>query len=155
MIADSSHSSAHFTRMPVSRIEFLASKESIAAKFQDVRAFFEGMTRTAMQGEFNVDNLRKMALDGHILIGIIREDDAPVMGLALEFLTFPNYRVMNIIALAGTGLAAAMRDVWPLLTEFARQSGASRIQVSCHPGMARLLSRYGFKETYRVVRADL
>ena len=139
----------------MTRIEFLTSKESIAAKFHEVRPFFERMTHTAMHGEFSVDDMLKRATDGQALIGIIREGATPVMGLAVEFINFPKYRAMNIVALAGTGLAAAMRDVWPLLTEFARQSGARYVQASCHPGMARLLSRYGFEETYRVVRAPL
>lgn len=137
------------------RIEFLTSKASISAKFHEVRDLFERVTDTAMHGEFSADDIQKLALNDQILIGIIREGKEPAMGLAVEFINFPNYRTMNVVALAGTGLATAMRDVWPLLTEFARQSGASCIRASCHPGMARLLSRYEFKEIYRVVQVQL
>lgn len=140
------------------KITFLQGPDAVTAQFHGVRHLFERVTGGAAHGEFTVQDLERLAMGGQMIIGVVTDEEAPILAVALEFIPYPQYLVLNIAALAGSP-GRSMRDVLleyrPALQEFARSAGAAYIQASCSPAMARMLSRFGFDETYRTVRSKL
>ncbi|WP_050466363.1 hypothetical protein [Herbaspirillum chlorophenolicum] len=134
---------------------FLRGPSETAAEFPRVRHLFERVTNEAAKGEFTVQDLERLAGEGRIIVGVALLANTPVLAVALEFIHYPQYTVMNVVALAGEQLPAVMQAFWPALREYAREAGATHIQASCSPAMARLLAKYGFEETYRTIRSKL
>jgi len=137
------------------KLTILQGGDDLAAHFPQVRALFERCVNRAVKGEFDADDLLRLAQDGCMFIGIVRDDDEPVMAFAFEFLEYPRLVALNIAALAGERIAEVMRDIWPSFRQFARQAGADCIQASCSAAMARMLQRQGFTEVYHVMRSAL
>jgi len=137
----------------------LQGEAQVTAHFPQVRALFERCANRAVRGEFDADDLLRLAREGRMYIGIAYDGDEsesqPVMACAFEFVQYPRLTALNIAALAGQRLDAAMRALWPTFRRFARLAGADCIQASCSPAMARLLQRYGFGEVYHVMRSAL
>jgi len=137
------------------KLKILHGEEQLAAQFPHVRALFERCVNRAVRGEFDADDLLRLAQDGRMFIGVVYDDDNPIMAFAFEFFEYPRMVALNIAAMAGRKVDEAMRELWPTFRQFARLTGADCIQASCHPGMVRMLSRYGFGEIYQVMRSAL
>jgi len=137
----------------------LQGQAQVTAHFPQVRALFDRCVKRAVRGEFDTDDLLRLALEARMYIGIAYDgdesDSQPVLAIAFEFVQYPRLTALNIAALAGTRMDAAMRALWPTFRRFARLAGADCIQASCHPGMARMLERQGFNKVYHVMRSAL
>jgi len=133
----------------------LQGSEQMTAHSPQVRALFDRCVKRAVRGEFSSEDLLRLAQEGRMHIGIVSDGKDPVLAVAFEFIHYPRLTVLNIAALAGRGMGTIMRAFWPTFQQFARLAGADCIQASCAPGMARMLTRYGFGEIYQVMRSDL
>jgi len=133
----------------------LQDSGQVTAHTAQVRALFDRCVNRAVRGEFNSDDLLRLAQEGRMHIGIVSDGEYPVLAVAFEFVHYPRLTVLNIAALAGRGMGKIMREFWPMFRRFARLAGADCIQASCAPGMARMLRRYGFGEVYQIMRSEL
>jgi len=134
---------------------FLRSPEEITAQFPQVRHLFDRVARKAAHGEFTAADIERLATEGKLIVGVAMQAQQPVLAIALEFIHYPQFTVLNVVALAGTQLPVVMRQFWPQLRTYASEAGASYVQASCSEGMARLLAKYGFEQTYRTIRSKL
>ncbi len=108
------------------------------------------------RGEYTVEDLRGMAKAGAVLIGVAFRDGDPVMAAALQFVHYPRYTTLNIMALGGAGLADVSQKFFDEVKEFARSNGAKHIEASCRRSMARLLRVFhGFNPVYERMRVAL
>jgi len=129
--------------------------DQIETQFAQVRAMFDRCVRKAVRGEFDSDDLLRLAQAQKMYIGVVRDGGEPVMAMAFEFIEYPQRMVLNIAALAGQRIADVMAELWPTFQRFARAAGADGIQASCSPSMARILRRQGFNKVYEVMRSEL
>lgn len=121
----------------------------------DVAAPLLEMVAKATHGEYTIDDLRIRAKDGRVLVAVAMRDSQPVMAWAIEEIRYPQVKSLNIMAIGGRDLRAAMEAAWPTVVEFAKSCGASFIEASCSRAMARLLKKSGFEATYTNVRFPL
>jgi len=141
--------------MPTMRLILLQGEADLRAHFPAVRALFERCVKRAVKGEFDADDLLRLAREGRMFIGVVTDGDAPVLALAFELIEYPRMTALNIAAMAGARMNEAMRMLWPTFKRLARLAGADCIQASGSAAMARLLARQGFGEVYRVMRSAL
>ena len=116
---------------------------------------FKRVVDKAVHGEFLVSDIRKMALDGHATIGIIRDGDEIVMAVAFEFRHYPQKMGVNVFAMGGKRMFEVLGKFFESFKEFCRVAGADWIECSVSPGMERLHHRSGYKTIYRHLRFDL
>jgi hypothetical protein len=99
-----------------------------------------------------VDDIERLALAGKVVVCIVEDVEGVRVAGAIEFKHYPQMLALNIMALAGRDFVDIAADMLAPLCAVARTAGASAIEASCSPAMARLLAAYGFADTYRVVR---
>lgn len=134
---------------------FLTTPAEIAQHWHHAERLLARVTDEAVQGEFDLDDLRTLADAGRLWIGLFSYGAAPVLCCAVEFRHYPKKTVLNIVALGGADLAAFSPEYMDRMADFARQAGAVDMEACCSPAMARMLTRFGFTETYRLVRKPI
>lgn len=136
-------------------VTFLTSTEQVEGQFDYAVPFLEPVIQKAGRGEFSVEDLRRLSLDGRAIPAIFRQGDTPVMAMVFEFVHYPQTLAVNIMALGGRELNEVIHEFWGLFKAWCKDAGASNIEAACSPAMARMLERYEFKTTYQVVRVAL
>lgn len=138
---------------------FIRNKEEADKDFDEVAPLFEKCVRHAVHGEYDVPALRRMVENGRIVIIGLREEDKPAhFAFAVEFILYPTGKtVANVMALGGARLMDAYREIFPGFVRYLKAAGASQIECSVSPAMARMHLRFSknWKETYRVLRYDI
>ncbi|WP_039052084.1 hypothetical protein, partial [Bordetella avium] len=129
------------------KLIILQGRDQVAREFPQLHHLFERVAIGAADGEFSASDLREMAEEGRVHIGVAQQDGRTVFAFAFEFISYPRLLVLNVIAGAGGHLGAVMAGFWEQFREFAQEAGVNCIQASCGPGMARLLRRHGFFTT--------
>lgn len=110
-------------------------------EFERAAPLLQRVVDEAVKGEFTVEDLKRMARAGRVLVGIAERDGEPVMAAAVELVRYPRMTALNVMALGGTGLAEVSARFFDELKEFARSCGATRIEASGSKPMARLLRK--------------
>lgn len=106
------------------------------------------------EGELSIDQLRLLCAQGHADVFVVLADGKLTGALAIECVSYPNYRAANVTAAGGRGIYNA--SFWLLLRDWLKGMGYSKVQGYCPPGVARLLRRIdGFRTSYELVRCDL
>lgn len=125
-------------------------------QFDRAAPLLDLVVRKATKGEFTVEDLRRMAQEGRVLIGIAERNGQTVMAAALELVRYPQFATLNIMAIGGSGLSEVAEKFFDELKAFARDCGAKHIEADCSRAMGRLLRAFhGFTPTYEKVRFAL
>lgn len=136
-------------------ITFITTPELLARKFAIAAPLLEPVVKEAAKGEFTVDDLYDLNLQGKAITAVIEKDGNPAMAVVFEFVYYPQMMAVNIMALGGGYLDESITEFWEQFKQWCKDAGAVAIEASCSPGMTRLLSKYGFKPTYQLVRTEL
>lgn len=105
-------------------------------------------------GELTTDQVRLLLTQrfAHLFVGV--RSEVIVGAMVVEFKQYPNYRVANIIAVGGDDMWLD-RDMFDRFRTWAKNRGATKIETSCRPAIARLLeTRCGMHQQYITMRAD-
>lgn len=136
-------------------ITFITNPEQLAGKFDLVAPLLGPVVNEAAKGEFTVEDLYKLNLEGKAITALIEKDGVAVMAVVFEFVHYPQMMAVNIMALGGGYLDESITEFWMQFKAWCKEAGAVAIEASCSASMSRLLSRYGFKPTYQLVRTEL
>ncbi len=105
-------------------------------------------------GECTADQLKMRISRGELALVAAVNEGKPKGWAALDFLQTPNMRILHVYAIYAPG--AAFGEVFNVLKDYAKSQGCSAIQGACDEAVSRLWSRrFGFKETYRIMRYAL
>lgn len=137
------------------QVTFLTSPELLDRKWEDAAQLLAPVVHEAARGEFTLADLRAMTQVQRVNTALVECDGEPRLAMVFEFVHYPQTLAVNVMAVGGRGLDESIGAFWPTFCDWARQAGASVIEASCSDAMARLLGRYGFSTTYRVVRCAL
>lgn len=88
-----------------------------------------------------------------LLVVAVDEENAIHGAAAVNFFNMPNDRVAFVIAIGGKLISN--QDTYGQFSELLKTYGATKIQGAARESIARLWTRYGFKERYRIVEARL
>lgn len=102
------------------------------------------------QGECTTDQAKVRVSDGRWVLYVAVNDENEVKGAAcVEFNNMPNDRVALVVAIGGRLMTN--QDTWEQFTSLLKANGATEVQGAARESIARLWTRYGFKEKYRIV----
>lgn len=102
------------------------------------------------QGECTVEQAKVRLADGRWILYVAVMDDGEVKGAAcVEFNNLPNDRVALVVAIGGRLMTN--QDTWGQFISLLKTNGATEVQGAARESIARLWTRYGFTEKYRIV----
>jgi len=101
------------------------------------------------KGDYTVEQAQTLVSMGYWTL-IVAVDEAGVQGAAtVSFSNRPNDRVAFITTIGGKLISNA--DTFAQLKQVLASTGATYIEGAARESIARLWSRYGFEEKYRIV----
>ena len=105
------------------------------------------------KGEYTAEQAKVMVTTGQWNLLVATDDDG-IQGMAIvQFFNRPNDRVCFILAIGGKLISSD--DMFKQLKSYAASMGATCIEGAARDSVARLWTRYGFEEKYRIVGVKL
>jgi len=106
------------------------------------------------KGDYTLDQIKTYVTSGAWLLVVATNDSGGVCGgMTINFFNRPNDRVAFITTTGGRLIIDP--DTFEQLKVIASMFGATCIEAATRDSMARLLTRCGFEEKYRIVGAKL
>lgn len=103
--------------------------------------------------DYTLDEVRTLVSTGQWLL-LVAVDEGEVRGAAtVWFYNRPRARIAMITAIGGRLISN--EDTFEQLKVLMRQFGATALEGAARESIARLWSRYGFNEKYRIVGVEL
>ena len=103
--------------------------------------------------EYTLEQIKSFICTGQWML-LIATDSGKIHGAAtVNFLNMPNGRVAFITAIGGRLISS--QNTYGQMIEIFKHFGATKVQGAARESIARLWSRYGFKERYRIVEANI
>jgi hypothetical protein len=140
----------------------LSTPALVEAYWPQVEPLFKEVCENAMHGEFNIQDLKALALHGAVSIFVVTNDKTATnpdrevkLALAVEILSYPRLPAMNVLALGGKDLRLFHKKFWNQFCGWAYMNGVRAIDGWVNPAMKRILERLGFKQVYSHMRLEL
>jgi hypothetical protein len=147
--------------VPLSEFEplLLSTKEQLDKYWPRASKLVDRCIKRAMRGEITVDDVYNMVLQQKAFVFVFKYDkglqpDVKLV-LVLEICDYPRLPTMNILALAGSNLGEFYDRFWNKVCGWAYMNGIRSFEGYVAPAMQKVISKYGFKPTYTVMRLDL
>jgi hypothetical protein len=104
--------------------------------------------------DYTLDQIKSFVCSGQWLLLVAVDEQGALHGAAtVSFLNMPNDRIAFVTAIGGKLISS--KDTYAQMVEIFKQLGATKIQGAARESIARLWSRYGFEERYRIVEARI
>jgi hypothetical protein len=116
----------------------------------------EGYLASALEhskGDYTLESVKVLLVTGQWML-VVAVDDGQVKGAAtVSFNNRPHDRVAFVTAIGGKLISSA--ESFAQLKDLFRTVGATCIEGAARDSIARLWSRYGFEEKYKIVGVKL
>ena len=127
------------------RAHFYRDADDLEKDWGLIDPILASVVSRAVHGEFDCADLKAMAQAKAITIGAFFDDDGiMLLAFAFEFRFYPQKTAVNILA-----------EFLDQFRDWAAATGADFLEASCSRGMARMLAKYGYVNTYQQLRLDL
>jgi hypothetical protein len=104
--------------------------------------------------DYTVSQVKVYVSSGQWLLVVAVDDEGAIHGAAtVSFLNYPNDRVAFITFIGGKLISN--KDTFEQFKNLLKANGATKIQGAAREAIARLWSRYGFEERYRIVETKI
>jgi hypothetical protein len=104
--------------------------------------------------DYTLDQVKAYVCSGQWLLLVAVDEQGAIHGAAtVSFLNMPNARIAFITFIGGRLISN--KDTYAQMVSIFKQLGATKIQGAARESIARLWSRYGFEERYRIVEAKI
>lgn len=127
------------------------------AYFHQTWPLAEGFLADALkwgEDDYTVEQAKDYLASGIWLLVVAVDEENAIQGAAaVNFFNMPNDRVAFVIAIGGKLISN--QDTYKQFSALLKSHGATKIQGAAREAIARLWTRYGFKERYRIVEAKL
>ena len=127
------------------------------AAFHQTWPLVEGFLAEALkwgEDDYTAEQAKTYLASGQWLL-VVAVDEANVIhgAAAVNFTNMPNDRIAFVVAIGGKLISN--QDTYSQFSALLKAHGATKIQGAAREAIARLWTRYGFKERYRIVEAKL
>lgn len=127
------------------------------AYFHQTWPLVEGFLAEALkwgEDDYTVEQAKGLLARGDWLLVVAADEESKIHGAAaVNFFNMPNDRVAFVIAIGGKLISN--QDTYKQFSALLKSYGATKIQGAAREAIARLWTRYGFKERYRIVEAKI
>jgi hypothetical protein len=104
--------------------------------------------------DYTLEQVKVYVSSGQWLLVIAVDEQGVIHGAAtVTFLNYPNDRIAFITFIGGKLISN--KDTFGQLKDLLKANGATKIQGAAREAIARLWSRYGFEERYRIVETKI
>ena len=104
--------------------------------------------------DYTMDQIKVYLATGQWLLVVAIDDEGGIHGAStVSFLNYPNDRVAFITFIGGKLISN--KDTFGQFKDLLKANGATKIQGAAREAIARLWSRYGFEERYRIVETKI
>ena len=104
--------------------------------------------------DYTLEQVKGLLAKGEWLLVVASDDTNTIHGAsAINLYNMPNDRVAFVVAIGGKLISN--QDTFKQFSGLLKNYGATKIQGAARESIARLWTRYGFKERYRIVEAKL
>lgn len=104
--------------------------------------------------DYTLEQVKVFVATGQWLLVVAADEQGAVKGAAtISFSNYPNDRVAFVTFIGGRLISN--QETFKQFSELLKANGATKIQGAARESIARLWSRYGFKERYIVVEARI
>ena len=100
-------------------------------------------------GDYTVDQVKTLVVMGHWTLLVAVDDDGVKGAATVSFSNRPSDRVAFITSIGGKLISNP--NTFEQLKQLLAGTGATYIEGAARESIARLWSRYGFEEKYRIV----
>ena len=100
-------------------------------------------------GDYTVDQVKTLVVMGHWTLLVAVDDDGVKGAATVSFSNRPSDRVAFITSIGGKLISNP--NTFEQLKQLLASTGATYIEGAARESIARLWSRYGFEEKYRIV----
>jgi len=105
-------------------------------------------------GDYTIDQIKLLVCMGQWLLLVAIDEDLKVHGAAtVSFINYPNDRVAFVTSIGGKLISN--QETFKQMVDILKNQGATKIQGMARPSIARLWSRYGFKERTTLVEVKI
>ena len=120
----------------------------------DIEPFIRSAADASGTFEYTLDQYKLRLVDGTWTALVAVDEENKIRGAAVvTFFNRSDARVGYIMSIGGKLISN--KDTFEQLKNFMLINGATKIEGSARESVARLWSRYGFKEKYRVVGVSI
>ena len=106
------------------------------------------------EDDYTAEQAKTYLAKGEWLLVVAVDEENTIHGAAaVSFNNMPNDRIAFVIAIGGKLISS--QDTYAQFTALLKAHGATKIQGAARESIARLWTRYGFKERYRIVEAKI
>jgi len=106
------------------------------------------------EDDYTVEQAKSFLSRGDWLLVVAVDEQNAIQGAAaVNFSNMPNDRVAFVVAIGGKLISS--QDTYKQFSALLKSYGATKIQGAAREAIARLWTRYGFKERYRIVEAKI
>lgn len=104
--------------------------------------------------DYTLEQIQVYVSSGQWLLLVAVDEQGVIHGAAtISFINYPSDRVGFITFIGGRLISN--KDTFAQLVAILKSQGATKIQGAAREAIARLWSRYGFKERYRIVETSI
>jgi len=104
--------------------------------------------------DYTLEQVKVYVSSGQWLLVVAVNDEGAIHGAAtVTFLNYPNDRVAFVTFIGGKLISN--KDTFGQFKDLLKANGATKIQGAARESIARLWSRYGFEERYRIVETKI
>jgi hypothetical protein len=127
------------------------------AAFHQAWPLVEGFLAEALKwgdDDYTADQAKAVLASGQWMLVVAVDEENTIHGAAaVDFRNMPNDRIAFVVAIGGKLISS--QDTYAQFTALLKAHGATKIQGAARESIARLWTRYGFKERYRIVEAKI
>jgi hypothetical protein len=135
----------------------LSIKPVYTASFHQAWPLVEGFLAEALkwgEDDYTAEQAKTYLASGQWMLLVAVDEENTIQGAAaVSFNNMPNDRIAFVVAIGGKLISN--QDTYAQFTALLKAQGATKIQGAARESIARLWTRYGFKERYRIVEAKI
>ena len=106
------------------------------------------------QDDYTLDQIQMYVCTGQWLLLVATDDEQKIHGaMTVEFVNKPTKRVAFVTGTGGKFIIN--EETFKQLEDICRVNGATTIECAARDSVARLLTRFGFEEKYRILGVAL
>tara|TARA_R110000822_G_scaffold107968_6_gene237325 strand:+ start:1522 stop:1929 length:408 start_codon:yes stop_codon:yes gene_type:complete len=125
-----------------------------AARTWDLVKDFLAESQQYAQGDYTLDQVQLYVCTGQWLLLVAVDDENKIHGaMTVEFVNKPTKRVAFVTGTGGKFIIS--EETFKQLEQVCRSNGATAIECAARDSVAKLLTRFGFKEKYRILGVSL
>ena len=131
----------------------LVSPDFIHTVWDKVKPFFDASMQYS-NDDYSVDQIKQLLVNGYQRLLVAVENNEIVGMISVEFINYPNNRVMHIAALGGKDVVN--EETFSQVEDWARSQGVTKIRAFAHDAQARLYRmKMGFNTVTQVVEKTI